>query len=67
LEKEAEKKAKLAENKQKCVDAQSRLRVFLESPRLRMPDGQGGLEYVDDNVRDQKVKEANQAIATYCK
>lgn len=66
-EKEAEKKATIAENKQKCVDAQSRLRVFLESPRLRMPDGQGGLEYVDDNVRDQKVKEANKAIATYCK
>lgn len=67
LEKEAEKKAKVAENKQKCVDAQSRLRVFSESPRLRMPDGQGGLTYVDDNVRDQKIKEANQAIATYCK
>lgn len=66
MEKEAEKKAKVAENKQKCVDAQSRLRVFLESPRLRMPDGQGGLSYVDDNVRDQKIKEANEAIAEYC-
>lgn len=67
LEKEVEKKARLAENKQKCIDAQSRLRVFLESPRLRVPDGQGGLTYVDDNVRDQKIKEANDAVTTYCK
>ena len=62
-----EKKTTLAENKQKCIDAQSRLRLFLESPRLRMPDGEGGLAYVDDNVREQKINEANQAVTTYCK
>lgn len=67
LGKEAEKKVKVAENKQKCIDAQSRLRLFLESPRLRMPDGEGGLIYVDDNVREQKINEANQAVTTYCK
>ncbi len=67
LAKEAEKKVKVAENKQKCIDAQSRLRLFLESPRLRVPDGEGGLTYVDDNVREQKINEANQAVTTYCK
>jgi len=67
LEKEAEKKANAAQNKQKCVDAQSKLRVFLESPRLRMPDGQGGLVYIDDDVRQQKINEVNKEIATYCK
>lgn len=67
LSKEAEKKVKVAENKQKCIDAQSRLRLFLESPRLRVPDGEGGLTYVDDNVREQKINEANQAVTTYCK
>lgn len=66
-QKEIEKKTTLAENKQKCIDAQSRLRLFLESPRLRMPDGEGGLAYVDDNVREQKINEANQAVMTYCK
>ncbi|MCW5619283.1 MAG: DUF4124 domain-containing protein [Nitrosomonas sp.] len=66
-QKEIEKKATIAENKQKCIDAQSRLRLFLESPRLRVPDGEGGLTYVDDNVREQKINEANQAVTTYCK
>jgi len=66
-QKEMEKKTTLAENKQKCIDAQSRLRLFSESPRLRMPDGEGGLAYVDDNVREQKINEANQAVTTYCK
>jgi hypothetical protein len=66
-QKEVDKKTTLAENKQKCIDAQSRLRLFLESPRLRMPDGEGGLAYVDDNVREQKINEANQAVTTYCK
>lgn len=66
-QKAIEKKTTLAENKQKCIDAQSRLRLFLESPRLRMPDGEGGLAYVDDNVREQKINEANQAVTTYCK
>ncbi len=67
LNKEAEKKLKVAENQQKCIDAQSRLRLFLESPRLRVPDGEGGLTYVDDDVREQKINEANQAVTTYCK
>jgi hypothetical protein len=67
LEKESQQKAKAEENKQKCVDAKSRLKVFSESPRLRMPDGKGGLVYVDDNVRQQKINEANEAVKTFCK
>ena len=67
LEQKSQQKAKAEENKQKCVDAQSKLRVFSESPRLRMPDGKGGLVYVDDNVRQQKINEANEAVKTFCK
>ncbi|MCP5245101.1 MAG: DUF4124 domain-containing protein [Burkholderiales bacterium] len=67
LEKKTQQKAKAEEDKQKCVDAQSKLRVFSESPRLRMPDGNGGLVYVDDNVRQQKINEANDAVKTFCK
>lgn len=67
LEKKSQEKAIAEENKQKCVDAQSRLRVFSESPRLRMPDGNGGLVYVDENVRQQKINEASEAVKTYCK
>lgn len=66
-EKEAQQRAEAEQNKQKCVDARSRLRVFLESPRLRMPDGKGGLVYIDDDTRQQKINEANKAIAAYCK
>ncbi len=66
LKKEAQLKEKKAENKQKCIDSQSRLRVFLETPRLRMPDGKGGLVYADDNLRQQKINEANEAIKTFC-
>ena len=67
LEQKSQQEAKAEENKQKCVDAKSRLRVFSESPRLRMPDGEGGLVYVDDNVLQQKINEANEAVKTYCK
>ena len=67
LKKEAQLKEKVEENKQKCIDSQSRLRVFSESPRLRLPDGKGGLVYADDNLRQQKINEANEAVKTYCK
>ncbi|SES63195.1 protein of unknown function [Nitrosomonas marina] len=67
LKKEAQRKTEAAENQKKCVDAQSRLRVFSESPRLRIPDGKGGLVYADDNLRQQKIDEANESIKTFCK
>ncbi|SER39936.1 protein of unknown function [Nitrosomonas sp. Nm51] len=66
LKKDAQQKIAAAENQKKCVDAQSRLRVFLESPRLRIPDGKGGLVYADDNLRQQKIDETNAAIKTFC-
>ena len=66
LEQKSQQEAKAEENKQKCVDAKSRLRVFFFFFRLRMPDGEGGLVYVDDNVRQQKINEANEAVKTYC-
>ena len=67
LKKKSQLQAKVEENKQKCIDAQSRLRLFLESPRLRMPDGKGGLVYADDNLRQQKIDEANEAVKMFCK
>ncbi|SFE67882.1 DUF4124 domain-containing protein [Nitrosomonas sp. Nm166] len=65
-EEEAKQLAKAEENKKKCIDAQSRLRMYSDSPRLTIPDGSGGIAYVDDDMRQKRINEANQAIATFC-
>lgn len=55
------------ENKKKCIDAQGQVRLYTDSPRLTVPDGSGGIAYVDDDVRQKKIAEANKAIAAFCK
>jgi hypothetical protein len=32
-----------------------------------VPDGAGGIVFVDDDARQRKIADANKAIATYCK
>jgi len=62
-----EKEKKAAELQQKCVQAKGQLSMYRDTPRLRMPDGQGGVAYVEDNVREKHIQEAQKNIAAYCK
>jgi hypothetical protein len=41
--------------------------MYTDSPRLTVPDGSGGIAYVDDDMRQKKIAEANKAVATFCK
>ena len=66
-EEDAKHQAKAEENKKKCIDAQGQLRLYTDSPRLTVPDGVGGIVFVDDDARQRKISDANKAIATFCK
>lgn len=66
-EEQTKQQAKVEEDKKKCVEAQTRLRMYTESPRLTVPDGAGGIAYVDDNERQKKIDQATKEIATLCK
>lgn len=66
-EEEVKQLAKGEENKKKCIDAQTQLRIYTDSPRLTVPDGSGGITYVDDDLRQRKINDANKAISTFCK
>jgi len=66
-EDQAKQQAKSEESKKKCIDAQTQLKMYTDSPRLTVPDGAGGMTYVDDDLRQRKIADANKAIATYCK
>lgn len=66
-EKETQQQAEAEENKKKCIDAQGRQKIYMESPRLTVPDGKGGIVYVDDDARQKQIDDAAKAIATYCK
>ncbi len=66
-EEAAKQQAQADENKKKCIDAQGQLRIYTDSPRITVPDGAGGIKFIDDDVRQKKVEEANKAIAKYCK
>ncbi len=66
-EEEVKQLAKGEENKKKCIDAQTQLRIYTDSPRLTVPDGSGGITYVDDDLRQRKISDANKAISTFCK
>jgi hypothetical protein len=66
-EEEVKQLAKSEEDKKKCISAQTQLRMYTDSPRLTVPDGSGGIAYVDDDMRQKKIAEANKAVATFCK
>ena len=65
-EAEAKQQVEAVENNKRCVSAQGQLKIFRESPRLTFPDGQGGIVYADDEMRQKKIAEAQKNIATYC-
>lgn len=64
---EAKQKAEAVENRKHCASAKGQLRIFQESPRLTFPDGQGGIVYADDDMRQSKIADAQKDIAAYCK
>jgi hypothetical protein len=63
---ETKRQEEAVENNKRCVSAQGQLKIFQESPRLTFPDGQGGIVYADDEMRQKKIAEAQKNIATYC-
>jgi len=67
LDEKSRMAAKAEEDRLTCIDAQGRLKMFRDSPRLTMPDGKGGIVYVDDDQRDAEIKQANAIIAKTCK
>ncbi|UJP05441.1 MAG: DUF4124 domain-containing protein [Nitrosomonas sp.] len=67
LEQETNQQTVVDENKKKCIDAKTQLSLYADSPRLTVPDGSGGITYVDDETRQKKIDEANKLIATFCK
>lgn len=64
---DVKQQTKAEENQKKCIDAQGQLRLYTDSPRLTVPDGTGGIVYVDDDARQRKIADVNKAIATFCK
>lgn len=66
-EEDAKQQVKSEDSKKKCIDAQTQLRIYTDSPRLTIPDGAGGIMYVDDDLRQRKIADANKAVATHCK
>lgn len=66
-EEESKQQTQADENKKKCHDAQGKLTVFRDTPRLRLPNGNGEVVYVDDDVREKNILEAQKNITKYCK
>ncbi|WP_293006367.1 DUF4124 domain-containing protein [Nitrosomonas sp.] len=66
-ENEAKDQAQAETNQKKCTEAQTQLRMYSDSPRLTIPDGAGGMVYVDDDLRQRRIDDANKAIAKFCK
>lgn len=64
---DVKQQAKTEEDKKKCIDAQARLRMYTDTPRMTVPDGTGGITYVDDETRQKRIEEANKAIKALCK
>ncbi len=66
-EAESKRQAEIEVNNQKCMHAQGKLKTFRDSARLTMPDGKGGIQYVDDDLRQKNIEEAKKNISTFCK
>lgn len=66
-EDDVKQQAKTEDDKKKCLDAQARLKMYTDTPRMTVPDGTGGITYVDDETRQKRIEEANKAIKALCK
>ncbi|MCW5602264.1 DUF4124 domain-containing protein [Nitrosomonas sp.] len=52
--------------KENCLRAQSNLDLLKHTERLSVPDGDGGVMDVDDELRQKYMDEALKNIAAYC-
>lgn len=64
---ETKRQEETRQNKEKCAQAQARIKVFQEAPRLTVPDGAGGTMYADDAMRQKGIEEAQKEIAASCR
>lgn len=64
---EIERQAEAERNKERCIQANSKLKLFRDSPRVSLPDGAGGVIFADDTARQRGIDEAQKDIATYCR
>lgn len=58
--------AEVEMKKENCLKAQSNLNLLKNSERLSVPDGNGGVIDMDDQLRQKYMDEALENIATYC-
>lgn len=66
-EDEKKNQAEAEEMNKKCLHAQGRLKTYRDTARLTVPDGKGGIQYVDDALREKTITEINKEIATFCR
>lgn len=64
---EIERQAEAERNKEKCIQASSKLKVFWDSSRVSLPDGAGGVVFADDAARQKGIDKAGKDIAAYCR
>lgn len=64
---ETKQQEETRQNKEKCAQAQARVKVYQEAPRLSVPDGAGGTVYADDAMRQKGIEEAQKEIAASCR
>ena len=64
---EAKQQAETKENKEKCIQARSKLKIYQEAPKLIVSDGAGGVIRADDVARQKGIDEAQKEIESYCK
>ncbi|MCX7184146.1 MAG: DUF4124 domain-containing protein [Nitrosospira sp.] len=64
---EIERQAEAERNKERCIQANSKLKVFRDSPRVSLPDGAGGVVFADDVARQKGIDEAQKEISAYCR
>jgi protein subunit release factor B len=64
---EAKQQKEAKENKDKCIQAKSKLKLYQEAPKLTVSDGKGGIIRADDAARQKGIDEAQKEIESYCK
>lgn len=64
---ETKRKKEIKENKERCAQARSKLKVFQEAPKLTVSDGKGGIVRADDAARQKGIKEAQKEIKSKCR
>lgn len=64
---EAKQQKEIKKSKEKCIRAQSKLKLYQEAPKLTVADGKGGIVRADDAARQRGIKEAQKEIKSHCR